>query len=83
MWVKKNKEFKGKNYYYSFRKKLKNQNKIDDDFEIVLNNLTLEEVISLKLELSSEYINSKLYNFPIWNNITYIVYMDIQLSQIS
>ncbi len=72
VWSKKNKEFKGKNYYYSLKNKLRKENKIDNNFELILNNLTLEEIIGLKLELSSEYINNKLYNFPIWNSIHYI-----------
>ena len=39
----------------------------------MLSSLTLEEVIAVKLELSSRYINNRLYNFPIWNNIIYMV----------
>ena len=73
MWVKKNKEFKGKNYYYSLKNKLRKENKIDSNFELILNNLTLEELIGLKLELSSEYINNKLYNFPLYKSIKYII----------
>ena len=72
VWRKKNKEFKGKNYFYSLRNQLQSKNKINEDFELILNNLTLEEVIGLKLELSSSYINNRLYNIPIWNNILYI-----------
>jgi hypothetical protein len=72
VWTKKNKEFKGKNYYYSLKNKLQSKGKINDSFELILNNLTLEEVIGLKLELSSSYINNRLYNIPIWNNIYYI-----------
>ena len=53
VWTKKNKEFKGKNYYYSLKNKLEKENKINDDFNLVLNSLTLEEIIGLKLELSS------------------------------
>ena len=41
MWSKKNKEFKGKNYYYSLKNKLRKENKIDNNFELILNNLTL------------------------------------------
>ena len=72
MWVKKNKEFKGKNYYYSLKNKLKNEKKINDNFEVIINNLTLEEIIGLKLELSSIYINNRLYNLPIWNSMNSI-----------
>ena len=72
MWKKKLRSYKGKNFYYSIRKKLKQQNKISDDFETILSNLTLEELISLKLDLSSSYINNKLYNLPIWSNLIHI-----------
>jgi len=72
MWKKKLREYKGKNYKYSLRNKLKREKKITDDFEIMFNNLTLEELIALKLELSSYNINNKLYNFPIISNILYI-----------
>ena len=72
VWTKKNKEFKGKNYYYSLKNKLEKENKINDDFNLVLNSLTLEEIIGLKLELSSEYINNRLYNINIWKSIYYI-----------
>ena len=72
-WKKKLNSYKGKNYYYSFRNKLKKQKKITDDFEVMLSSLTLEEIIALKLELSSYNINNKLYNLPIYKNLIYIV----------
>jgi len=72
VWSKKNKEFKGKSYYYSLKSKLEKENKINDEFNTLLNNLTLEEIIGLKLELSSKYINNKLYNINIWKSTYYI-----------
>ena len=33
---KKNKEFKGKNYYYSLKNKLEKENKINQEFNIFL-----------------------------------------------
>ena len=71
-WKKKLRERKGKSYNYSLRKKLKKDKKITDDFEIMLSTLTLEEIIGLRLELASLYINNKLYNFPIYKSIKYI-----------
>ena len=71
-WKKKLREYKGRNYEYSLRKKLKKEKKITDDFEIMLSTLTLEEIIGLRLELASLYINNKLYNFPIYKSIKYI-----------
>jgi len=72
-WKKKINSYKGKNYYYSFRNKLKKNKKITDEFEVMLNTLTIEELIGLKLELSSYSINNKLYNIPIYKNLIYIV----------
>jgi hypothetical protein len=71
-WKKKLREYKGRNNEYSLRKKLKKEKKITDDFEIMLSTLTLEEIIALRLELASLYINNKLYNFPIYKSIKYI-----------
>jgi hypothetical protein len=64
----------GKNRYYSLSKKLKREKRSSDEFEILLNNLSLEEVIGLKLELASRFgLNGKLYGLPIWNSIRTIV----------
>ena len=73
MWKKKLKEYKGKNHNYSLRNKLKREKKITDDFEVMLSSLTLEELICLKLELSTKPVNNRLYGFPLWFNLTDIV----------
>ena len=73
MWQKKNQEYKGKSYYYSFINKLIKEKKITDEFEVMLSSLTLEEIIAVKLELSSRYINNRLYNFPIWSSLNNII----------
>jgi hypothetical protein len=73
MWQKKNQDYKGKSYDYSFINKLKKEKKITDEFEVMLANLTLEEIISVKLELSSRYINNRLYNFPIWSSLSNMI----------
>ena len=72
-WKKKLKSYRGKSDHYSFRNKLKKEKKLNDTFESILNTLTLEEIIALKLELSSSYINNRLYNIPIYYNLIYIV----------
>jgi hypothetical protein len=36
IWKKKLREYKGTNYYYSLRKKLKREKKIDDHFEVLV-----------------------------------------------
>jgi hypothetical protein len=60
----------GKNRYYSIAKKLRREGKSSEEFEILFNNLSLEEVIGLKLELASRFgLNNKLYGVPIWSSI--------------
>ena len=49
------------------------ERKSNEEFEIMLNNLSLEEIIALKLELSTKQLSSRMYSFPIWNNLLYIV----------
>ena len=39
-------KLKGKNRFYSISRKLKKEKKISEDFEVMLNGLTLEEVIA-------------------------------------
>ena len=73
MWKKKLRQFKGKNYNYSLRNKLKKEKKITDDFEIMVQQLSLEEIIGLKFELAASHINNKLYNFPVYRSMRYVV----------
>ena len=49
-----NKATPGRNKYYSISNKLKKENRSSEEFEIIFNNLSLEEVIGLKLELASK-----------------------------
>jgi len=64
----------GRNRYYSISNKLRKEGKSSEEFEILFNNLSLEEVIGLKLELASKSsFNGKLYGVPIWNSIPSIV----------
>ena len=73
MWKKKLREFKGRNYKYSLRNKLRREKKTTDDFEVMIQSLSLEEIIGLKLELAASHINNKFYNFPVYRSIRYIV----------
>ena len=68
MWKKK-KKLSGKNRYYYLKKKLKRENKITDEFEVMLNSLSLEEIIGLKLELAADVVGGKLYGVPIWKTM--------------
>ena len=54
-------------------KKLRKEGKTTEEFEILLNNLTLEEIIAIKLELSCKTAGSPLYGIPIWKNLHEIV----------
>ena len=73
MWKKKLREYKGKFQNYSIRKKLNNQKKINSNFETILNSLTLEDIIALKLELAASHVNHKLYGFPFLRSLKYLV----------
>ena len=67
------KRTKGKNKNSSLTKKLQKEGKSTDEFEVMLNNLSLEEVIGLKLELAAKSAGGMLYGLPIWfslKNIT-------------
>jgi len=70
---KRKKKAKGRNTYYSLSKKLRQEKKINEQFLVILNNLTLEEVIGLKLEVAAKPVNNRLYGLPIWINLTDIV----------
>ena len=64
----------GRNKHYSVSNKLRKEGKSSEEFEIIFNNLSLEEVIGLKLELASKSaFNGKLYGVPIWYSIPNIV----------
>tara|TARA_Y100000034_G_scaffold90988_1_gene109691 strand:- start:242 stop:613 length:372 start_codon:yes stop_codon:yes gene_type:complete len=71
--IKKNKN-SGRNRYYSISNKLRKEGKSSDEFEILFNNLSLEEVIGLKLELASKFgLKGKMYGLPIWYSLRTIV----------
>ena len=71
--IKKNKNI-GRNRYYSLSNKLRKEGKSSEEFEILFNNLSLEEVIGLKLELASKFgLRGKMYGLPIWYSLRTIV----------
>ncbi len=57
---------------YSIISKLKDQNKLNDQLITCLNNLSLEDLIAVKLELSTNLLNHRLYGFDIWNRMSAI-----------
>ena len=70
-WNKK--KARGKNTRYSLVKKLRAEDKSTEEFEIMLNTLSLEEIIGLKLELASKVFGGKSYGLPIWKSMKEIV----------
>jgi DNA-binding protein Fis len=42
------------------------------DFKFILSNLTLEEIITAKLELSARSLNGKLFGYLIYKNVQHI-----------
>jgi len=71
--IKKNKNI-GRNHHYSLSNKLRKEGKSSEEFEILFNNLSLEEVIGLKLELASKFgLRGKMYGLPIWYSLRTIV----------
>ena len=71
-WKRKN-NYNGKNKNYSIINKLRRDKKSNDEFEIMLNNLSLEEIIALKLELSSRSFSKRMYGVPLWSNLINVV----------
>ena len=72
MWQKKRNEVKGKSYHYSTINRLKREKRIDEVFLSRINQLTLEELIAIKLESAVRFVNHKLYGFPIWKSLHYV-----------
>jgi len=75
MWEKKRARYheKGKDEHYSISNKLKSENKITDEFEIMLSSLTLEDIIALRLELAAKAVHGKLYGFKLWQSVPDVV----------
>tara|TARA_R110000824_G_scaffold401453_2_gene612215 strand:+ start:614 stop:985 length:372 start_codon:yes stop_codon:yes gene_type:complete len=70
---KRKRTYSGKNDYYSISKKLRKELKSTEEFEVMLSSLSLEEIVALKLEISTKTVNKRLYGIPIWNSLTDIV----------
>tara|TARA_Y100000310_G_scaffold338739_1_gene429296 strand:- start:240 stop:563 length:324 start_codon:yes stop_codon:yes gene_type:complete len=54
---------------YSISRKLQQEKKSSDEFEVMLNQLTLEELIALKLELAAKAIKGKIHGIPLWKKM--------------
>jgi len=64
MFSKNKKKYNNKNY--SVINKLKADKKISDSVLIELDGLSLEEIIAIKLELTTRFLCGKLYGLPLW-----------------
>jgi hypothetical protein len=76
MWKRKRRRYNNVNKvneYYSIINKLKSQEKITDEFEIMISSLTFEELIGLRLELAAKAVNHKLFGFKIWLSLPSII----------
>tara|TARA_R110002020_G_scaffold124200_7_gene281160 strand:- start:189 stop:554 length:366 start_codon:yes stop_codon:yes gene_type:complete len=68
-WIPKKKS-RSKYERLSISKLLRNQKRTTVEFEVMLSQLKLEEIIGLKLELASQSIGGKLYGLPIIRAMT-------------
>ena len=50
----------------SFILRLREEGRVNENFINTISDLTLEELIVIKLETSSKMMRGKLYNFPLW-----------------
>lgn len=54
---------------FSITSLLRSQGKITDEFEVMLNNLSLEELIALKLEISSRFLKGRMYGLNLFKSL--------------
>ena len=52
---------------------LKDKNIIRDDLLVMLNQMSLEEVIEVKFELAAKHLNHRPYGFDIWHSSNSII----------
>ena len=57
----------------SIIKKLTHEGVVSDPLLVLINNLTLEDLIAIKLELSCCHVNNRLYGLDIWKKSGYII----------
>ena len=57
----------------SFISKLKHEGRIDENFLNIVSDLSLEELIGIKIEIASRLFGGKLYGLPIWRSMPRIV----------
>ena len=53
--------------------KLTNEGYLDNTVLVNINNITLEDLIAIKLELSAKHLNNRPYGFDMWRKSRYII----------
>lgn len=66
MTFQKKKRIYGKNKNYSVINKLLKEEKVNERFLSVINQLSLEEVISVKLEIAAKASGGTVFGIPLW-----------------
>ncbi len=59
--------------YKSVINKLKDSNKINDSILVYINSISLEDIIALKLELSSRNLKHRMFGLDIWHGMGYVI----------
>ena len=63
---KKRKKYYGLYEKYSIINKYKKEDKLNNSILTYINNLSLEDLIAIKLELATRYTSGKFYGMPLW-----------------
>jgi len=71
-WKRKRRKEPSSIKQYSISKKLRQEKRSNEEFESMIASLSLEEVIALKLELSTRSVDGKLYALPLWSKASEI-----------
>lgn len=69
MTFRKKKQIYGKRKRYSVINKLIEEEKINDSFLYLVNCLSLEELIAVKLEMSAKASGGSIFGIPVWNSL--------------
>ena len=84
-WKKKKVKYfsNNKRKNYSITRKLRKEGRSVPEFEAMLNGLSLEEVIGVKLELAAKAAGGTLYGIPIWKSLPMIIKESVLISAVS
>jgi hypothetical protein len=69
---KKRKKYYGLYEKYSIINKYKKEDKLNDNILNYINNISLEDLIAIKLELATRILKGKYYGLPLWSSIRHI-----------